>query len=226
MKKEDIRLGDIYRILFGETPLIFELEVFIRTLIIYIVFLAIARWLGKRMNGQLTISELAIMLMTGAVISVPMQIPEKGLVQGFFVMLLMLLCERGSNWLAFKKPNIEELTQGKASLLVKEGVIQLEAVKVARISHQQLFSVLRGKDIHQLGEVKRMYMEACGLFSIYEADSPSPGLPIYPQTDQDVLMGMKGAGKNVCLHCGNLKEHKNDSPCLHCGGTHFTEARI
>jgi hypothetical protein len=58
MKKEDIHLGDWARILFGEAPPIFLLEVFIRTLIVYVFLLYILRWLAKRMSGQLTIMEL------------------------------------------------------------------------------------------------------------------------------------------------------------------------
>lgn len=77
MKKEEIYLEDIKRILYGLAPPEFMLEVFIRTIIIYIALLFIVRWLGKRMSGQLTIMEMAIMLVIGAVVSVPMQVPDQ-----------------------------------------------------------------------------------------------------------------------------------------------------
>jgi hypothetical protein len=43
MKKEDIHLGDLARILFGEAPPLFLLEVFVRTLIVYVFLLYILR---------------------------------------------------------------------------------------------------------------------------------------------------------------------------------------
>lgn len=55
MEKSEIRLEDINRILFGQAPPEFLLEVFLRTLIVYIVLQLIVQWLGKRMNGMLTI---------------------------------------------------------------------------------------------------------------------------------------------------------------------------
>jgi uncharacterized membrane protein YcaP (DUF421 family) len=90
MKKDEIHLEDIQRILFGQAPPQFLLEVFIRTVVIYISLLFIVRLLGKRMSGQLTIMEMAVMLTLGAIVSVPMQMPDRGLLQG----ALLLLCTR------------------------------------------------------------------------------------------------------------------------------------
>ena len=62
VEKQDLRLGDIQRILFGEAPPQFLLEVLIRTVIIFLALLVFLRLIGKRMGGVLTISELAVML--------------------------------------------------------------------------------------------------------------------------------------------------------------------
>lgn len=61
-------MADLKRILFGVAPPEFMLEVFIHTLIIYIALLFIVRALGKRMSGQLTIMEMAVMLTIGVYI--------------------------------------------------------------------------------------------------------------------------------------------------------------
>lgn len=119
MKKEEIHLWDVKRILFGQAPPEFLLEVFIRSLIIYVATIIVMRWLGKRMNGQLSIIELSVIVVMGATISVPMQIPDRGLAQGFVVLLCILFFLRGINWIAFKSTGFEKLTQGDASLLIK-----------------------------------------------------------------------------------------------------------
>jgi hypothetical protein len=51
MKKEDIIPWDWQRILFGQAPPEFLLEVLMRTSIIYIALLIIVRLMGKRMGG-------------------------------------------------------------------------------------------------------------------------------------------------------------------------------
>ena len=62
MKPEEIKLEDWQRILFGNITPLFLAEVFIRTLIMYLVLLTVVRWLGKRMSGQLTIIEMTMMI--------------------------------------------------------------------------------------------------------------------------------------------------------------------
>src|ERR1700712_3706164 len=102
MKKQEIHLDDIHRILFGEAPSIFLLEVFVRTILIYLFLLFVVRWLGKRMSGQLTIMEMAVMLTLGAIVSVGMQVPDRGILLSVLVLLVTLAFHRGLGELGFK----------------------------------------------------------------------------------------------------------------------------
>ena len=106
MKQEEIHWGDWHRILFGMAPETFIIEVFIRTVIVYLLLLFTLRFLGKRMGGQLTISELAVMLTLGAIISVPMQLPDRGLLQGVLVLICAVIFQRGLNYFAIKYKKI------------------------------------------------------------------------------------------------------------------------
>ena len=97
MKKEDIQPWDWQRILFGEAPPEFLVEVFVRTFIIYIALLIIVRLMGKRMGGQLTVSELAVMVTLGAIVSPAMQIPQLGVLMGILILICALIFQRGLN---------------------------------------------------------------------------------------------------------------------------------
>ncbi|MFL5740799.1 MAG: DUF421 domain-containing protein [Flavisolibacter sp.] len=227
MKKDEIHLGDINRILFGQAPPEFLLEVLIRSIIIYVAAIVVMRWLGKRMNGQLTILELSIMVMMGAILAVPMQIPDRGLSQGFLVLLCTLLFLRGVNWLAFKSARFEKLVQGEVSTLVKDGVINLAELDRTRITRQQLFETLREKKIFNLGQVKRYYLEACGLFSLYPQNGERPGLPLFPQTDKEVLSLHRKADDTIaCTNCGWIEQQKKTKACPHCGEEKWTNAIV
>jgi uncharacterized membrane protein YcaP (DUF421 family) len=225
MKKDEIYLEDIKRILYGLAPPEFMLEVFLRTVIIYVALLFIVRWLGKRMSGQLTIMEMAVMLVVGAVVSVPMQVPDRGLLQGGLLLLCIVLFQRGISWLGFKSGKIEDLTQGKASMLVKDGILQLKEMKKVRISHQQLYSQLRQENIFNLGAVDRVYLEAHGLFSIFEAEKAKPGLSILPPDDQEIIQTKKQAFNYAatpvellaCINCGYVKPKTKPEKCEDCG---------
>lgn len=222
MKKEEIYLTDWQRILLGQAPLQFALEVFLRTLLIYLLLLVTLRLLGKRMNGQLTITEMAVMLTLGAIVSVPMQLPDRGILPGVLILACVLFLQRGISWMSFKNNKVERVTQGAMCALVKDGCVNIEEMTSARVSQQQLFGALRAKGIRQLGQVKRVYLESCGLFSIYESPEPRPGLSVLPPDDQQLLEAQPRAdGQYACLHCGCLGKKDADrfscSRCSHDG---------
>ena len=180
------------------------------------------------MNGQRTIIELSVMIVMGATISVPMQIPDRGLLQGFVVLLCILLFLRGINWIVFHNPKFEKLLQGEAGILVKDGVLNLKELKRTRITQQQVFEILRSKKIFQLGRVKRMYLEACGIFSVYQEEKTRPGLPLFPPDDQSILE--QKASKRapvVCINCGTLKQQGEEEKfCRNCGNNEWTKALV
>ncbi|TWR30924.1 DUF421 domain-containing protein [Mucilaginibacter pallidiroseus] len=231
MKKEEINLSDWTRILLGEAPPIFLLEVLIRSIITYVLLLIVVSWLGKRMSGQLTIMEMAVMLTLGAIVSVPMQTPDRGVLQGLTLLLCAVGFQRGISYIGFRSHKFENITRGKPNILVNDGLIDLEQMVANRISRQQLFSVLRGQKIFNLGAVERVYLEACDLLSVYPAAKPQYGLPIYPPDDaQDRNGEMTSAEKagdyKACVNCGNVTKENQHSPCRICGENSFTHAII
>jgi uncharacterized membrane protein YcaP (DUF421 family) len=225
MKKEEIHLWDIKRILFGQAPPEFLLEVFIRSLIIYVAAILVLRWMGKRMNGQLTIIELAVMVMMGAIISVPMQIPDRGILQGLMVLFATLFFLRAINWLSYKSVRLEDTVQGRVILLIKDGVLQLKQMKKSKITNQEVFAELRSKNIFNLGKVKRMYLEACGEFSIYQEKDEKPGLPVFPPIDEKMYetYSHTSKGEKACCRCGYVQREEKPA-CLNCGHDQFTKA--
>ncbi len=218
MEADDIKLEDWQRILFGNASPEFLLEVFIRTLIIYVALLLAVKWLGKRMNGQLTIIEMTVMITLGAIVSVPMQMPDRGILQGLLILITALLLHRGITHLGHLNPRAEDILQGTPTVIVENGVLQLSEMDKARVSRQQLFSELRSKKIFHLGKVRRVYLEPSGAFSIILADDAHQGLPLYPPGDRDILEGLEPDYKQllVCINCGLISEVQDVESCEGC----------
>jgi uncharacterized membrane protein YcaP (DUF421 family) len=228
VKKEEIHLWDIKRILFGQAPPEFLLEVLIRSIVIYLLAIITMRWLGKRMNGQLTNIELAVVVMMGAILAVPMQIPDRGLLQGLVVLVTVLLIYRGINLIAFKNSRFEKVLQGEMRILVKDGVLQLDTIDAIKLSKPQLYVVLRSKQIYNLGKVKRMYLEGCGTYSIYNQEEDKPGLLLLPKEDEAMLPIQKTVDDAlVCANCGYVqKGQDNTMACPNCKHTEWSKPII
>ena len=169
------------------------------------------------------------MITLGAIVSPAMQIPQLGILLGIMILICALIFQRGLNLAEFKSRKFERISQGKAEVVVKDGVIQLEQMAISKVSRQQLFSALRSQNIYNLGDVGRVYLEACGIFSIYKKKEPSPGLQIYPPSDksingfaQDILEDAR-----VCAACGHVKDDTNeDQSCTLCDSKAWMPATI
>ncbi|MGN6419866.1 MAG: DUF421 domain-containing protein [Pseudobacter sp.] len=218
MDKSSIKLSDWQRILFGEAPPAFLLEALVRTVIIYCILLFVIRLSGKRMSGQLTSTEMAVMLVLGAIVSAAMQSPDRGIIQGIFLLFLILGFQQLlSNWMR-RNEKVEAVVLGKTVILVKDGVLQLDVMDNESVSREQLFTALRNEGIYNLGEVKRLYLEATGSFNIYKMENARSGLDLLPDADFSIHSIQLRTQSQVCHTCGNssIRQHANGY-CAVCG---------
>ncbi|GAB4046799.1 YetF domain-containing protein [Spirosoma litoris] len=227
MNKDDIKFGDWQRILIGDAPGEFLLEVFIRTTLIYIALLVVMRLLGKRMNGQLTNLEMSVMLTMGAIVSPAMQLPDRGLLSGILALLCALAFLREINLLGFRNSKTEKLIQGTETVIIKDGIMQIDVMEKNRLSHQQIYAALRSENIYNLGKVKRLYLEAYGMFSIYTDEKGKPGLSVLPPTDSEIQSIHQHPTEKLlaCTNCGNTIPAKSQpESCPICQANDWGDA--
>ncbi|GAB3502482.1 hypothetical protein GCM10027341_30530 [Spirosoma knui] len=226
MKKEEIRLDDWERILFGLAPPEFLIETLVRAILIYLILLVVVRLLGKRMSGQLTITEMSVMVTVGAIISPSLEAPDRGILLAVVAMLCMMIFQRGLTLLEFKFKKFENVSQGETTILIKDGTLQLDNLADTRITRQQILAQLRAKEIYNLGEVKRLYIEACGAFSIYKHKEAKPGLSTLPPDDTSIQEIQSCADDTVaCTNCANtVPADEQGKPCPVCSQQVWTKA--
>jgi len=218
MNPKNIHLSDWRRILFGSQPPVFLAEVLLRSIVMYLALLLTLRLMGKRMSGQISITELAVMISLGAVVSLPMQSAQQGVLEGAVLLLLVLAFERGLAIVTFKSSQMEKVVHGRMCILVTDGVLQNSVMNAEQIGKNQLFAMLRAKDVTQLGELERVYLEATGDFSIFSARTPRPGLSTLPEKDHALLKAQDCAeGVYACCYCGTTRTDGMDADaCRNC----------
>lgn len=227
MKPYEIHLTDWLRILVGEVPASFYIELFIRASIIYVLLLIAIRFMGKRMSGQLSRNDLAAMVSLAGAIGVPLQAPDRGIVPAVIIAVVVVVIARWIGAKSYKNQNFEKFSQGNISVLVKDSVLDLKVMKKARMPRERLVAQLRSKSVKQLGSVKRFYMEASGSFTLIEEEEPKPGLSILPRWDKDYTDRFKKSKEiKVCQSCGFTQKEPfdNKSKCSNCGDVAWTEA--
>jgi uncharacterized membrane protein YcaP (DUF421 family) len=229
MKKEDIVFSDWGRWLFGQAPPSFVGETALRAFLIFAVMVVIMRLMGRRMKGQMSVTELAVVLTLGAVIAGPMQIPTAGILPSVVVLVALLFMHRFTNWLAYKSRRMELVQQGDAAVLLRDGSLDLPSMQRQGLSQEQLFGQLRNQSIAQLGELRRVYFEANGRLSIYKLTEPQPGLSVLPREDAPpAAISGPAHNKQVCATCGHVPaptDHAGQH-CLVCHDQNWVPASL
>lgn len=221
MKNEDIHLSDWLRIIFGDLPPLFYIELIIRISFIFFILITAMRLMGKRMSAQLSRNEMAALVSLAAATGVPLQSPDRGLVPAMVIAAVVVLVQR---WIAsktFADQTHEKSFQGDLSILISEGVMDRKTMLDVRMTRERLFAQARSQGIRHLGQVKRMYLEAGGSFSLIQQENPSPGLSVIPQWDIEMLERINRIENLGCSNCGLLKQIEKQKICTNCGSSEF-----
>lgn len=223
----DFKLFDALRMFLGDVPWSFLLEAVLRVTFIYTVLVGSMRLMGKRMGTQLSRNELAAMVSLAAAGGVSVLAPDRGILPALVVAALIVAGQRLMAAATFRNSHFEQLTQGDIGIMVEDGCLQFEAMQKAVLPQQRVFAKLRSAGLDNLGQVKRLYMEANGSFTLIEQDPPQPGLTLAPAWDEDYIRQQQQVpGTFACTSCGNLAQAPQPpaTACPRCGHQSWSPA--
>lgn len=227
MKKEEIHINDWVRVLIGEVPGIFYIELIIRAALIYLLLMLSMRFMGKRMSGLLSRNEMVAMVSLAAAVGIPLTSPDRGILPAVIIAMVVIYIERWISAKAFNNQDFEQYALGDIDVLISDAVIDLKVMQKVRISRERLMAQLRSSGIKQMGSVKRFYLESNGFFTLIENKEPNEGLIILPSWDKDFCARLTiSEHQMACEICGWLKVKPFDenTKCPHCGNVKWTIA--
>jgi len=142
------------------------LIVFIRTIILYILVLAVMRFMGKREIGQLQPFELVISIMIADLASIPMSDVGVPIFNGIVPILSLLIMHLLISLANLKSINFRGVICGKPSILIYRGKIDEQKLKKERYTINELQERLRGKDVFNIGDVEYAILETSGEINV------------------------------------------------------------
>lgn len=211
----------------GDTPWSFLFEAILRLLLLYVLLLTGLRLMGKRMAGQLSRTDLAGLVSLAAAIGLPILSADRGLLAPVIIAVVVVGVVRLVAQGAARRTAIERAMQGTVITVVQDGVLQQAQLAQAVLSRERLFAQLRGESLEHLGQVRRLYMEASGTFSLVKEEDPQPGLSLLPSWDESFRnLQPPAPGKFACLACGQVVEAPQlpTHQCPHCGAPKWEPA--
>ncbi len=148
---------------------------YVRTVILYLVLIAVVRMMGKRQIGQMEPSEFVVTMLVANLASIPMQDGAIPLYSGFVPIVTVLGVELVLSALSMKNIRLRRILCGKPVILIENGNILQKNLKKTRITLDELTGHLREKDVLDLQSVQYAILETNGNLSVfpYPADRPA-----------------------------------------------------
>lgn len=225
---------DLDRILFGNLPWLYVVEILLRTTVMYGYALFVVRMLGKRGMGQLAPFDFVIIIALGSAVGDPMFYHDVPLLHSLVAITAIILFTRGLVALTQHNRHLKNFLSTTSTRLVRDGVMALDQMALEGVSRSELFQGLRAKGIEQLGQVERVYLEPNGTLTAfqYNAENAVPGIPLIPDVDVDDSEfhetgdPLPSLDRYGCWACGTVLEPPvmHLPKCLHCGGKRWIKA--
>ncbi len=219
---------DLHRMILGEDPPLYYLEIVVRCAVIYVWTIALLRWIGGRSVTQLSLVEFLLVIALGSAVGDALFYPDVPLAQAMVVILVVVLINKAIDGAILRWDLVKRIVDGGPVEMVRDGRIVVRSITHRTMGHAELVSALRSAGIRNLGEVDRVYMEANGRLSVFRRDTPRAGLAIAPPPEVDVAGRpapvAAGAPAACCGNCGLVLSRSDANradvrlgPCPECG---------
>ncbi len=140
--------------------------VFFRTIILYVFVVITMRLMGKRQIGELQPFELVITIMVSELAALPMQNAGIPIIHGIIPIITLLTLQVMLSEIQLKSDKFRSLIDGRPSILIKNGKVNIDELKNQRLSINDLLEELRIKGELDISEIAYALIETDGQMSV------------------------------------------------------------
>lgn len=150
------------------------INVFIRTVIMYIIIVALMRLTGKRQIGQLELTELVTAFMVSELATDPISNNSIPLLYGIIPAMTLVSLEVFLSYISLKSKTFRRMVAGNALALINKGNIDINQMNNARITVEELLSAMRSAGISCMSNIEYAFLEPNGTISVIPKASENP----------------------------------------------------
>lgn len=160
---------------------------YIRTIILYLILIAVVRLMGKRQLGQMEPAEFVVTMLVANLAAIPMQDGGIPLLSGLVPILTVLGVGMILSVLSLRLVPVRRWLCGKPVILIENGKILQNNLRRTSITMDELTGHLREKDVLSIDQVQFAILETDGNFSVFPypkfkpASAKDAGIDASPQ---------------------------------------------
>ena len=147
---------------------------YFRTIVLYLILIAVIRLMGKRQIGQMEASEFVVTMLVANLAAIPMQDGGIPLYSGLVPIITVLGVELVLSALSLRSIGVRKLLCGKPVILIENGNILQKNLKMTRVTIDELMGHLREKDVLDIRAVQYAILETNGNLSVFPYPKERP----------------------------------------------------
>ncbi|HEV8420343.1 MAG TPA: YetF domain-containing protein [Actinomycetota bacterium] len=146
------------------------MEIVIRTVVIFFFVLLLTRAMGKKELSELTAFELILLITIGDLVQQGVTQEDQSLTGAMLAVGTLGLLIVFLSWLSYRWRVVRRVIRGIAVVVVRDGRPINEAMKLERLTIDEVIEGAREQGIDDLGKVKMAVLEPDGKFSFIRSD--------------------------------------------------------
>jgi len=147
---------------------------FLRTVVLYLVLIAVIRMMGKRQIGQMEPSEFVVTMLVANLAAIPLEEVDIPLHSGLIPIATVLAMELVLAVLSLRSLQVRKLLCGKPVVLIDNGRILQDNLRRTRVTLDELSGHLREKDVLDIAAVQFAILETNGNLSVFPYPKERP----------------------------------------------------
>lgn len=141
-----------------------------KTIFFYLVLVLVMKVMGKREVGQLSIFDMAVFFIISDMFSLSIDGGMKLIIKTSIATITIVSLQLITAKLILKHDGLRNVVDGKASLIIENGVINQNEMKKQNYNIDDLFTQLRIKDIKDIETISFAILETSGNLSVIRKD--------------------------------------------------------
>ena len=140
--------------------------IIIRTVIIFFMLAAVFHLTGKRQIGELDLSELITALLMSEIAASPIINHDQPLTMSVIAIVVLITVEIIITFVTTRSSAVKKLFGSKPSVIICNGVLDVDELSRVRMSIEELMGELRLKNAAGISDVRCAVMEQSGKLSV------------------------------------------------------------
>ena len=138
----------------------------IRTFILYVVVLFALRIMEKSELSKMSTFQMVVLFMIAELASILIDDPSASLISGAVAIFTLLFLQVLLSYISIKNEKFKNFINGRPSIIIDKGMINVKEMKRLRITVNDLFEQLRIGNCPSISDVEYAVMESNGELSI------------------------------------------------------------